>query len=148
MNKYSVYWIKHDVAEDYFYKVDILYRFLKSYQINQDRQDLSTQFRYITYNFCAEELTKHIKLYNQQASIKNHYKISEITLYENSHYILLHICDSHLTFMSRSLQDAEDMLFPMLRAFHPALFIMSHTENNYGWISPMTNIEYKNRHVL
>lgn len=140
MNKYSIYWIKQEVAEDYFYKGDILYRFLKSYQNDKSRQDLSTQFRYITYDFCENELAEHIKVYNQHVSIKSHYSNQEVTLCKNDQYILLHVSDSHLTCMSRSLHEAEEMLFPILRMFHPLLFIISHTENNYGWISPLTKV--------
>lgn len=148
MNKYSIYWIKQEVAEHYFYKSDVLYRFLKSYQHDQNRQDLSTQYRYITHSFHEAHLAEHIKMYDHHVSIKTHWNDQKMTLSKNNQYILLQIDHSHLTCVSTSLHDAEAMLFSILRTFNPLLFIISHTENNYGWISPVTHTKYKNRQVL
>lgn len=148
VNKYSIFWIKEEVAQRYFYKSDILYRFLKSYQSNKGRQDLSKQYNYITHNFPEEALIEHIKKNNHSISIKTLSDKQKMTLYKNNQYILLYVYDSHLTFLSKSLHEAEYLLFPILRTFHPLLFIMSHTHINYGWISPVPNIKYKNRQVL
>ena len=148
MNKYTIYWIKQEIAQHYFFKCDILYRFLTSYQDNKNRQDLSIQYRYITHDFDKSHLAEHIKAYDDHLSIKTHQNDQGMTLYKNNQYMLLHIDQSYLTCICTSLHDAEDMLFPILRTFHPLFFIISHTENKYGWISPITNSKFKDRQVL
>ena len=44
LNKYYVFWIKEEFAYHYFYKNDILYRFLNAYQ---EKQKISNQKRLI-----------------------------------------------------------------------------------------------------
>ncbi|WP_196493886.1 sporulation inhibitor of replication protein SirA [Ornithinibacillus caprae] len=136
MKEFSIYWIKEEFASHYFYKSDILYRFIKSYQ-KEDRRDLSLQFDYITNNFPSQAIISNMKWY-----LTNHatYQIdgNEIKIQEQSNNITLHIHEKHIKFRCESLQDAEKLLFPVLRLIYPFLFIVDDHLYNFGWISPVT----------
>ena len=148
LDKYYVYSIKEEFAYHYFYKSDILFRFLNLYQENKSRLDLSTQYQYITNDFPEDALISHLrKFYPHKISIQ--IERNEIIIYNNDQSIKLHIHKKHLEFYCETLYDAEDLLFPILRIFHPLLFIMSTNNIDYGWISPIMNRnEFKNRPKL
>ncbi|RKQ37568.1 sporulation inhibitor of replication protein SirA [Oceanobacillus halophilus] len=136
MYEYSIYWIKEEIANHYFHKSDILYRFIKEYRNNQNRLDLKNQYMYVTQDFHVKSLIHHIKKHSKDhVNIQMENSLMEIS--SNRHYISLHIREKHLKFQSGSLQDAEELLFPVLRLFHPYLFVVSDTYQNYGWISPV-----------
>lgn len=139
-----MFWIKKEFAHHYFYKSDILYRFLKLYQNNKDREDLSTQYHYITNNFPERTLISHLHRINVQ---KEH---NQFEINKNGQYVNLHIEKKYLSFSCKNLIDAEELLFPTLRLFQPLLFIMSKTDmEDYGWISPVQkSSEYYNGQVL
>lgn len=138
LNKYLVFWIKEEFAYYYFYKNDILHRFLSSYQNDKDRWDLSIQYDYITNRVPVNKLISHLyKNHNHSVQAQNNKRIFEIYNYQQ--YLTLHIHEKHLTFHCESLDDAEELLFPILRIFQPLLFVMSETnQGEYGWISPVT----------
>lgn len=138
MKAYYVFWIKSEVAQHYFYKGDILYRFLKLYQQDQNKYDLSIQFDYVTNNISRHDLFSYFKKIN----LPNVYigeKGNTIELYTKEQYITLHIHEKHLLFYCDTIYDAENLLFPILRNFHPLLFIMCIHTDDYGWISPVKN---------
>ncbi|WP_156289145.1 sporulation inhibitor of replication protein SirA [Oceanobacillus salinisoli] len=136
MYDYSIYWIKEEISNHYFHKSDILYRFFKEYQNNQNNVDLRNQYLYITNDFDKEIIISHIKNYLKD-HVRLHINKAYLEIYNNKQYISLHIGKKQLKFRSGSLQDAEDLLFPMLRIFQPFLFVVGNTHQNYGWISPM-----------
>ncbi len=149
MSKYFVFWIKEEFAYHYFYKNDILHRFLSAYQQNKDRWDLSIQYDYITNRFPNNMLISHLyKSHYQSVQAKNNKK--EFEIYNHQHYLTLHIHEKHLIFHCESLYDAEELLFPTLRIFQPLLFVMSETnKEEYGWISPVTkNRKYNSGQIL
>lgn len=146
MNKYNVFWIKEEFAHRYFYKHEILYRFLKTYQSNNKNQDLLNQYNHITYNFSKKLLMSHFEKVIQQPWIveieKNTIKIYNT---KNSSHIDLHIYKKHLEFYCKSLDKVEELLFPILRNYQSLLFITNNKTDNFGWISPViSNNEYKN----
>ncbi|WP_158701740.1 sporulation inhibitor of replication protein SirA [Lentibacillus sp. Marseille-P4043] len=135
MGNYSIYWIKEEFAYRYFHKSGILYRFLKEYQTNTERTDLKNQFNYITKSFPAASLLTHIKNHLQtRKNIMVNGKYIEMFT-NDSHYITLHIQEKQINFRCEMLHDAEKLLFPALRSFHPCLFIVGNDLDNYGWIS-------------
>lgn len=149
LNEYLVFWIKEEFAYHYFYKNDILYRFLKLYQKNKDRQDLSTQYDYITNNFPRHTLVSHLKRFHPNR-VHIQKQSNQFEIYNETQYMALHIHKRHLKFYCETLYDAEELLFPTLRLFQPLLFVMGKKDQeDYGWISPVTkNRKYNNGQVL
>ncbi|MFZ3577716.1 sporulation inhibitor of replication protein SirA [Virgibacillus sp. DJP39] len=148
MNTYSIYPIRNEFAERYYYRSEILYRFLKQYHQNDHNKVLDDQFNEITYFFCKKELNKKIKtLYNNKAIVKDGRNVLEIM--HNNHYISLHISEKQIDFRCDMLIDAEALLFPILQLFHPSLFVLDNELHNYGWISPVTKMKgHLNEEVL
>src|SRR5699024_1447613 len=141
-------WIKEVFAYRYFYRSDILYRFIRSYGQNNHRKDLKKQFTYITKEFPEQDLIASLKKYQTQQSNLTTEK-NTIHLYEHGYYIPLQIHQKHLKFSCKTLQEAEEVLFPKLRSFHPSLFIMKSNLREYGWITPMLKRnKVKDGHVL
>lgn len=136
MYDYTVYWIKPKVANHYFLKSDILYRFLEEYQYNQNRIDLKKQFLYITNEFKKETILSTLQ-FHLKDRIDVHPGGSIARIKNGSNDILIHINKNELSIRTKSLQDVENILFPILRLIHPLLFIIGNTNHDYGWISPM-----------
>ena len=149
LNKYLVFWIKEEFAYHYFYKNDILHRFLSAYQENKDQWDLSTQYDYITKKIPSKMLISHLYR-NHNHSVEIQKKEKEFKIYNDQQYLTLHIYDKHLLFHCETLYDAEELLFPTLRIFQPLLFVMNKTnQQEYGWISPVTkNRKYNSGQIL
>lgn len=146
MECYYIFWIKEEFAYHYFYKNEILFRFLRMHQNNTNRTDLSTQYRHITYRFSKQKLIAHLKA-SSPHNISIETEQNEINIYhsEKQQSITLHIHDKHLEFYTESLHDAEELLFKALRLFQPLLFIMHKNTEQFGWISPVLNTyEFKN----
>ncbi|WP_067728921.1 sporulation inhibitor of replication protein SirA [Oceanobacillus damuensis] len=136
MNEYSIYWIKEEVAKSYFHKSDILSRFLREYEAEPDRNDLKTQYLYITRQVRFKEILAHLNK-NQAKHITVHSVGKMIYINQNDHSILLQVEGGLLNFRCKNLQEAVMLLFPMLRDFHPFLFVQGKNVPNYGWISPI-----------
>lgn len=149
LNKYYVFWIKEEFAYHYFYKNDILYRFLSAYQEHKDRPDLFIQYHYITNRFPVKPLISHLHRSPHQNVQSDHHK-KKIEIYNHQHYLSLHIHEKQLVFHCESLYDAEELLFPSLRIFQPLLFVMSEmNQGEFGWISPVTkNRKYNSEQIL
>jgi len=148
LNEYIGFWMKKEFAYQYFHKSDILYRFIRAYQQEKYRKDLAMQYNYITNSFPTDKLITYIK----KSSPKRVNILSQgnqLEIYKNMQSMSLHIHEKHLNFRCETLHDAEDLLFPSLRRFHPFLFIIESNSDNYGWISPISmNREYKQEQVL
>jgi hypothetical protein len=149
LKEYLAFWIKEEFAYHYFYKNDILHRFLSSYQGSKDRWDLAIQFDYITNEIPKHMLISHLKMIHSQ-HVQAQRKVNPIEIYNDQQYMTLHIHEKHLEFYCDRLYDAEELLFPTLRIFQPLLFVMNKTnKDEYGWISPVTkNRKYNNGQIL
>jgi hypothetical protein len=148
MKEYKIYWIKEEFARHYYYKSDILYRFLREYHNKQSRNDLVTQFNFVTECFPKDSLIS--QLIRQPKNTFNKKRISsEIEIGNIHNFIALHIDEKQIKFRCETLQDAESLLFPTLRGLHPYLFIIDDHYENFGWISPVrASIGYNNGQVL
>src|SRR5699024_12052297 len=72
LNHYAIYWIKEEFAHFFYYRSDILCRFIKSYYRYQNREDLKKQFQYITVDMPQNLLIAHIMKHQPaHISIKN-----------------------------------------------------------------------------
>lgn len=135
MQIYSAYWIKENVARRYFYKSDLLYRFLRSFHKQQDRDDYVKQFKYITNYFSSPQIISDLKRYHQNnvsIEIYNH----RVEISNHLHDMTLHIDEKHIEFLCQTIHDAEELLFPVLRLHSPFLFITGINLDSFGWISP------------
>lgn len=149
LNKYLVFWIKEEFAYHYFYRNDILHRFLNAYQENKNRWDLSIQYDYITNKIPNKMLVSHLdRNHNQRVELGE--SETEFEIYNDHQYLTLHIYEKHLIFHCETLLDAEELLFPTLRIFQPLLFVMNNkNQDEYGWISPVTkNRKYNSGQIL
>lgn len=148
MKEYTIYWVKEEFAIHYYYKSDILYRFLNEYHLNHSRNDLVLQFNFITESFPkASLISQLIRQPRNTLSAKNSREFLEIG--NKYDFIALHIAEKHIKFRCETLEDAEALLFPTLRRIHPYLFIVENDGENYGWISPVrTSYTYNNGEVL
>lgn len=140
MKEYHIYWIKDEFADHYYYKCDLLYRFIQAYQENNVRIDLALQFNYITSNFPMDLLNAIIYKLKKSPSIRiikagN----NQLDLRSEKSYLKFYINKERLILQCDSLQDAEKILFPSLRGVYPYLFVINPHYNEYGWISPGIN---------
>ncbi|WP_176447040.1 sporulation inhibitor of replication protein SirA [Lentibacillus sp. CBA3610] len=144
MNHYAIYWIKEEFAHFFYYRSDVLYRFIKSYEYDQNREDLAMQFRYITIDIPEELLISRIMKYQpQQADTK--VEANSVKIHENMRYISLHMEQKRINFRGDIIHDAEDLLFPALRSFQPYFFVVGDRPYDFGWISPVGMGKYKDR---
>jgi hypothetical protein len=147
MYTYSIYWLTEEVAIRYFHKSGLLYRFLKEYIKQPNRIDLRKQFEYITYRFCREEIVAYMK---QQKRINciDYIDKRNMKLYNREAFITLHIDERQLKFRCETLEDAEELLFPLLRRYEPMLFIVGENICNFGWITPFLKYRQTEEEVL
>ncbi|GAA0417717.1 MAG: sporulation inhibitor of replication protein SirA [Bacillota bacterium] len=148
MYTYSIYWIKEEVANHYFHKSGVLYRFLKDYQMNSDRKDLAMQFNYITYPFSYSEIINHLTNYRHLRILEQNEE-KGLKIYSRDAFISLHINENQLKFRCKSLQDAEELLFPVLRQMQRLLFVIGDNIQNFGWLAPiLTHSKNQEEQVL
>ncbi|WP_158234652.1 sporulation inhibitor of replication protein SirA [Lentibacillus sediminis] len=147
MYEYSIFWIKPEVAARYFHKSGLLYRFIKLYQSAPEREDVKAQFNYITHPFPPDLfIARNFYLSEQQITIKINGPF--IDLQKDDRAISLQVGEKQIKFRCNTLQDAEELLFPALRAFQPVFFITGNTIENYGWTSPLPGAWKERQHVL
>lgn len=136
MGHYSIYWVKEEFAYRYFHKSGILYRFFTEYQQTKQDAELQKQYDFITNSFPAAALVMHLK-----RQLKDQYTLTakgnHINISGESAHITLHIYEKQINFRCEILHEAEDLLFPALRSFHPFMFIIRNDCQNYGWIAPI-----------
>lgn len=146
--KFIIYWIKEEVAYRYFYKSDILYRFIKQYERTNFRLDLSLQYNYITSKFSKDALKTHLEN-TKDADTVIRLNNNLIEIHHDDSTVQLNLNHRYITFDCQSLHEAETLLLTPLRTFYPFLFIVHAEGKDFGWISPVTkNIKHKNGQLL
>lgn len=150
MNEYIVYWLEEPFTRRYFKKSDILFRFLKQYEKDKERQDLLLQFKYITKIFPKDVIIELFNDYRYKHKINVHVDSQKkIDIRKENNIITLWINTNRIVFYCSSLDVAEFVLLPILREFHPYLFIANMETNEYGWISPIfSSDQFKKEQVL
>lgn len=151
MKVYSIYFIQKEFALHFYQKSEILYRFIQSYQRQRQNKELEKQFHYITLDVSKQQFMKHL-----QESIRKNVKITvnneQIELSEKGLFITLELEKKAIKIYCQSLSEAESLLFPLLRTFHPYVFVIGNEFNYYkhfGWISPITKTKlHKNDQIL
>ncbi|WP_010530716.1 sporulation inhibitor of replication protein SirA [Lentibacillus jeotgali] len=140
MNHYSIYWIKEEFARFFYFRSDILCRFIKSYHHQQNREDLEKQFQYITMDLPENLLLSHI-LENQSSHVMVENNEGSLAIREGTRNISLHIEQKRINFRGDIINDAEDLLFPALRLYQPYFFVVGEAENDFGWVSPVLQLK-------
>ncbi|MGG4178574.1 sporulation inhibitor of replication protein SirA [Virgibacillus pantothenticus] len=139
MYTYSIYHLTEEVAMYYFHKSSILYRFLREFESLPYRADLRRQFEYITDRIRYDQILLSIQRHESTNLFVNIDK-DKVSLYNRKAFISLHISEKQLKFHCKTLESAEELLFPILRSYHPLLFVVGDNIKNFGWITPL--LEY------
>ncbi|WP_167751294.1 sporulation inhibitor of replication protein SirA [Lentibacillus salicampi] len=140
MNHYAIYWVKEEFAHFFYYRSDILCRFIKSYYRNPNREDLKRQFQYITMDMPESLLVSHImKHQSPHVGFKNENGL--LYIHEGTNMISLHIEQKRINFRGDIIHDAEGLLFPALRTYQPYFFVVGDQPYDFGWISPVLQLK-------
>lgn len=140
LHEYVIHWIRREFAHHYFYKSDILYRFIKEYENNLNRDDLKKQYEYVTNDFSKSSIIRCIRQF-----IKNKGSITvngnHLFLMDSHTSIDLHVFEKQIYLKCENLIDAEELLFPALRTLQPYLFITGVNLDNYGWMDSPWSVQ-------
>ncbi len=146
MYTYSVFCVKAEVANHYFYKTGILYRFIKEFRENRNCTYLQLQYKYITEPLDLGMIASFIQSSDQEIAIEK--RDSHLKFFWRDKLLTVYEDERHIEFTCESLQDAEDFLFPILRNLPLYFFITRNTMKDYGWLSFMKNNNIKNKQLL
>lgn len=113
MIRYHIFLVEDDVYFDFFYKTELLNYFFTDYMSEPNREDLKKQFNYITCPIPHDEI---------EQSGQNIY-LSEriITVFSNQELIM------------------DNYFLAQLEKLDRHCFIVDHTNNKYGWLTPKKN---------
>ncbi|MCP3026027.1 sporulation inhibitor of replication protein SirA [Halobacillus sp. A5] len=131
--QFTVYAVKREVSENYYYKVDLLKRFFEecqgSIRTSNYMQQLMQQLDYITTHFSFYDWLK--KIHENHINLKERLFDCEINcdILDGKNCCCLFQCDS--------LWQAERVLFQPLRMCDQSFFIIEESGEHYGWISPL-----------
>lgn len=139
---YYVYSMKTKAAHHFYYKSDVLYHFLMKYADQQEEQNLSNQFAYVTDRLEVGNVMEYVKKISSNVQI-NEIQTNYFQITNGMKSVYLHALDTHFTLKCPSIYDAEQLLFKPLRLFPTHLFVAHAKKQVYGWISTL-----KNEHVL
>jgi len=148
MPEYTVIRVRKEIAQYYFHKSDILYRFFMTHKYNEHKDYLKRQYSYITKIFSVDELVCQLRDVYSSRSIAFQ-KRSDIEISTEEHKMSLHISEKQIKFWCDTMLDAEVLLFPALRNVYSYLFVVCEDRVNYGWVSPIiTKNLQKQKQVL
>ncbi|WP_186577373.1 sporulation inhibitor of replication protein SirA [Aquibacillus kalidii] len=136
MQKYTIFWIEQEFCYHYFYKSEILFRFLNEYMNNNSRNDLQSQFDFITKSIPYSNLVTHIqRFHGNQIELKVNGR--KIDLIKNNNKVTLYLKERSMIIKCTSVQEADFLLFGALKMFDPSFFIVENGSTNSGWITPV-----------
>ncbi|WP_101843973.1 sporulation inhibitor of replication protein SirA [Halobacillus sp. Marseille-P3879] len=131
--QFTVYAVKREVTEKYYYKVDLLKRFFEECQndscTSKYMDQLMSQLDYITTHFSFNEWLK--KIHGSPLNLKERLFDCE------KNYDILDGKNCCCLFQCDSLWQAERGLFQPLRMCDQTFFIIEESGEHYGWISPL-----------
>ncbi|SDJ70468.1 sporulation inhibitor of replication protein SirA [Sediminibacillus albus] len=136
MPDYSIYWIEEEFHRHYFYRSDVLFRFLKQCHLQPENEILMKQFAYVVHQVPVDRLLKHMK----QCLAPGRFQFEEsrhISIQTKGNKLNLFLGDRYLSGSSKSMEAAEEILFQTLRKFDRNFFIIETESEKYGWVSPV-----------
>lgn len=148
LESFTIFSIRDEFAKRYFYKSDILFRFLKK-AISSEDKILSKQFNYITQSFSTSMILSQLTHIDDKQVTVNE-EDEEIMIQDDRATIQISINDKFLTFACDQTYQSEELLYHTLRDVSPYMFIMNDKkDNNYGWVSPLNQkLRYKSGQLL
>ncbi|GEN45010.1 sporulation inhibitor of replication protein SirA [Alkalibacillus haloalkaliphilus] len=138
MYQYSLYFFKPTYAIHFYYKVDVLYRFLDQYRKGKYTDDttqrqVSFVLEYVILNDVYEHLTSQkfshkldVKAENNELIIKS--DSLDMKAVRNGYAIDVY---------ANSLIDADQLFFQYIKEFHPYVFVVNFDSRECGWILPL-----------
>lgn len=135
MERYRLYWIEKEVANYFYHKGDILYRFLLEYR-RANNYYTSIQYEYVTNNIPHKDLVNYIIESCNSNNIVVRQKGSKLKLSDGYLKVELKINEKSIDIYAKTLLCAENIVFPILRSFQSSFFIVGEDKEEYGWISP------------
>ncbi|WP_053219571.1 sporulation inhibitor of replication protein SirA [Virgibacillus senegalensis] len=136
MPNYSIFLVNSEFASHYFYRSEILYRFLSKYDVYPIDSVAYKQSRYVTAEIPVQQLMDYLAFCHPG---ENTFQTgtNKLRLETQSDFAELLIDRSCLQGRSSSFAGAENVLFQYLRRFDSRFFIIEYESEKYGWISPI-----------
>src|SRR5699024_899022 len=130
LHEYVIHWIRREFAHHYFYKSDILYRFIKEYENNLNRDDLKKQYEYVTNDFSK---SSHVRCYRHVIKHKRSCTLNGNLLFlmDSHRSIDLHVFEKQIYLQCEILMGSQELLFPALRTLQSYFFITGVRLYNY-----------------
>ncbi len=137
MPNYSIFIVNSEFANHYFYRSEILYRFLRKFDVYPRDSITYKQSRYVTSEIPVRELMDYLAFSH---SGKSEFEKDGNRLRIKDHRsdvaeLLIDLRCIHG--FSTSFSAMENLLFQYLRRFDSRFFIIECDSDNYGWISPI-----------
>ncbi|MBM7552642.1 sporulation inhibitor of replication protein SirA [Thalassobacillus pellis] len=133
MHLYYVYAMKEEVSKEYYYKTELLFRFLKEYHRNSQLELYKLQFHFITEPFPLIDLVRILTRYPRERMSLIHGR--KLTKWVEKRGII-EITNDMCLIQCESFMEAEQMLFQKLRDIDGCFFIAEFHLDHYGWVSP------------
>lgn len=133
--QFFIFSIKQDIAQHYYYKVELMKRFFLEFVRNSRSVTYIKQFSYISELFPFKEWIEDRIIIKQASrkSISFSFPFFDNDIFcgimDNKNYCCLFQCDS--------LWHAEKDVFQPLRTSSQSFFIIDKDGDHYGWISPL-----------
>src|SRR5699024_5430326 len=121
MYTYSIFCVKAEIADHYYYKTGILYRFFKEFQENPNYNYLKLQYRYITEPLTLEMISS--QLHRSDKRIEQEIRGKSIKLYYEDKTLVIYEDERHVKLSCASLEYAEACFLPILRQLPLYFFI-------------------------
>jgi hypothetical protein len=137
MREYSIYWIRNEFCNRYYFRSGILFRFFKSCERETSNSDLISQFHYVTRLLPYTPLINHVQTYcSNQLELQIRGNQIEWNV-NDGRQVIMNIHKKQINICCQYIQDAENMVFQPLRSFDPGFFVIEKGVHNYGWIAPI-----------
>lgn len=136
MQQFSVFLIQKNYAEHFYYKIDILFRFLKEQLTKNHQQNLNQ----------LEEVLNKIDIFDLLFHFQHHlndyqFEENKIIIKNSLDEVIIQINDYCLNVQADSILIADQLFFRYIKSFNPHLFVINFETNDCGWISPLENRE-------
>ncbi|QTM99503.1 sporulation inhibitor of replication protein SirA [Sediminibacillus dalangtanensis] len=136
MPNYSIFLVNSEFANHYYYRSEILYRFLRKFDVYPVDSINYKQSRYVTSEIPVRELMDYLALCHSGENAFEK-KGNVLRIEGQSDVAELLIAGTCIYGSSSSFSGAEKLLFQYFRRFNSRFFIIEYDSDNYGWISPI-----------
>ncbi|MGM8216232.1 sporulation inhibitor of replication protein SirA [Bacillaceae bacterium W0354] len=138
MYQYSLYLFKARFAEHFYYKIDVLYRFLFE-QVHSTDEQTPNQLITVLDEMNLSDIVFHLQyeLKNIQCDVYN----NTINIKSGKDEVIVHVSDFSLDIYADSLFVADRLFFRYIKSFHPHIFVVNFDTFDCGWISPLAKRE-------